>query len=371
MTDRLLCIVQLPPPTHGVTVVNEIVVASAELHRAFDVDVLPLRFAASIDALGKTSLRKIALGLRVGAELALKLASKRYAAVYMTLTPEGAAFLRDSIYVLIARAFGARRIFHLHSGGIATQIERSIWRRALFEWVFDGASVIQLSPSLRADTIDVVPEDRTRYVANGIGDVSLARRVAGESRVLYLSNMLREKGALVLLDALVTLARRGVHFTATFAGARSDDGCVDEFQAAVAREGLDGKIRYVGPVDVDAKLQLFADHDLVVFPSYRDAFPLVPIEAMRHGLPVIASDTGAVAEIVEHDITGFVVPPRDPIALADRIACLLADPALANRMGKAGRARYLERFTAKQFETQLVKTLREIVSSAPSRRARV
>jgi glycosyltransferase involved in cell wall biosynthesis len=86
--------------------------------------------------------------------------------------------------------------------------------------------------------------------------------------------------------------------------------------------------------------------DVFVLPSRWEGMPLVILEAMHDGLPVVATDVGSVAEAVADGETGFVIPAGDGAALQDRLARLLADPALRERLGRRGRAVAAEHFTA-------------------------
>jgi glycosyltransferase involved in cell wall biosynthesis len=86
--------------------------------------------------------------------------------------------------------------------------------------------------------------------------------------------------------------------------------------------------------------------DVFVLPSRHEGMPLALLEAMDAGLPVVATRVPGCTEVVVDGVTGLLVPPGNPPALAAAIARLLADPALRRRMGRAGRLRYLESFTS-------------------------
>jgi len=100
---------------------------------------------------------------------------------------------------------------------------------------------------------------------------------------------------------------------------------------------LNGHVRFLGyRNDVPAVL---AASDVLVLPSFAEDVPLVILEAMAAGLPVVASDVGGVREAVVHGMTGLLVPPGDARALAEAIAGLARDPDLARKMGREGRRR--------------------------------
>ncbi|MFO7152854.1 MAG: glycosyltransferase [Bacillota bacterium] len=94
--------------------------------------------------------------------------------------------------------------------------------------------------------------------------------------------------------------------------------------------------------------ELLAQADVLLLPSDWEGLPLVVLEAMAAGRPVVATRVGGVPELVEEEKTGFLVPPRDPDALAGAILRLARDPELRKRMGEVARKRALERFDIRQ-----------------------
>lgn len=356
--QRLLCLVQLPPPIHGTTVVNDIVVRSSVLAERFDVDVLPLQFAESVEDISRPSLRKAARALTTAVRLGARLARVRPDAVYFTPAIDGPAFYRDLLYVGLMKAFAVPRVYHVHGKGIADQLS-SGWKRALYAWVFADARVIQLSPRLATDTAGIVPAEHVEFVPNGLPDRGQAgARVEhdGPPRILFLSALVEAKGPFVLLDALAQLRARGCAFEATFAGT-AQPAALAQFRDRVAERGLASHVSHVGPRYDRDKHALFREHDIFVFPTLHEAFGLVLLEAMQHELPIVATDEGAIPDIVVDGETGFVVPPRDAGALAARLERLVESRALRTRLGERGRARYLELFTISRFEERLTASL--------------
>ena len=88
----------------------------------------------------------------------------------------------------------------------------------------------------------------------------------------------------------------------------------------------------------------YAAFDALVLPSANEGTPVSVIEALAGGRPVVATRVGGVPDVVRDGVDGFLVEPGDIDALAERLGRLAADPALAARMGEAGRARVLERY---------------------------
>jgi hypothetical protein len=127
---RLLCLMHLPPPVHGVTVANQRVAASAAVAERLELDVVPLRFAGAVDQLGRISAAKLARAAATGLSLAARLAVRRPDAMYLTMSPHGGALLRDCAYAALARLAGVPRIYHLHARGIGDALATG-WRRRL------------------------------------------------------------------------------------------------------------------------------------------------------------------------------------------------------------------------------------------------
>lgn len=132
----------------------------------------------------------------------------------------------------------------------------------------------------------------------------------------------------------------------------------------VAAAGLAGVVKVTGfRGDVP---QLLTAMDVFAFPSHNEAFGLALVEAMAAGLPTVSSDCDGVPDIVVEGITGLMVPAKDGAALAAATARLLGDAGLRAALGRAGRERVLERFTAERFTV----SLEEVYEEALAARAR-
>jgi glycosyltransferase involved in cell wall biosynthesis len=193
---------------------------------------------------------------------------------------------------------------------------------------------------------------------------SLLRRVCGTERTTYLPNFI-EDGYLSLPPGEVRkdAPKRG-RVRAVYVGRLSTDkGTHDLLQAARRLPRVDfsliGEISRAfrqavegGPPNVIATgalpradvMALLRDADMFVFPSHREGFPNAVLEGMAAGLPVISTRVGAIPEMVQEGIGGYLVAPSDPNALAIAIRRLAEDRALSRRMGAHNRATCLRKF---------------------------
>ena len=166
---------------------------------------------------------------------------------------------------------------------------------------------------------------------------------AGETlHVLFLGQLIRGKGADLLLDALFRLA---APWRARLVG---DGGDRPMLEKRVRQAGFGERVEFTGwQTDPDPEL---AACDAVVFPSrWQEPFGLSGAEAAAHGKPVVAFDVGGVREWLEDGVNGFLVPENNTALLAEKLALLQRDPALRLRMGAAGRRLARERFSAERF----------------------
>jgi glycosyltransferase involved in cell wall biosynthesis len=147
--------------------------------------------------------------------------------------------------------------------------------------------------------------------------------------------------------ACALLQQRGLPFTCDIVGYGEQ---ADALQALIQAQGLDGHVRLLGKLAREQVLERYAAATVYVQPSRiaadgdRDGIPNVLLEALACALPVVATDVSGIPELVRHDHNGLLVPPDSPEALADAIASLIASPARAADLGRAGRATVTEHF---------------------------
>lgn len=165
---------------------------------------------------------------------------------------------------------------------------------------------------------------------------------AGATVFGYAARVEEGKGPLVLVEALAELNRAGQAGLVRVAGTGPQ---LPEARACVRELGLDEVCEFVGFYTEPLGRSVFMQSlDVFVLPSLAEGTPNSLIEAMAHGLPVIASDVGGIADLVTPD-AGLLVPPGDAAALCDAMRRLASDPSLRASMGRAARGRYLKLFT--------------------------
>lgn len=167
------------------------------------------------------------------------------------------------------------------------------------------------------------------------------------------------KGLRYLLEALALLRRRGIAVTLTTVG---DGPQLEALRILARRLKVDDSVEFRGRVDDPSGTimpEVFADADCFVFPSLQEGFGFVLVEAMASGLPIVATNTRAVAEVLGN--VGMLVPGRDSEALATTIGKLAGSVELRLSLGQAGRQRAIEMFDRRQVVGKLLAVYREAV----------
>lgn len=167
------------------------------------------------------------------------------------------------------------------------------------------------------------------------------RRPYGK-RILFVGRLTAVKGTLLLLDAVAAARSAHLDLTLTIIGDGQDRS---KLEAKARALGLSDLVSFLGYQNQSAVAEQLEDADLLVLPSFAEGVPIVLMEAMASRLPVIASRVGGVQELVEHGVSGFVIPPGDVDELAASIVRLLDDPRLCASMGAAGRAKVEAEFS--------------------------
>lgn len=354
---------QLPPPTHGASIINSYVINSRLIKDHFAMDLIDLQFSKSIKTLGKFSFKKIFTGIFYGFIILKKILFNRPDLVYFTLSPNGSAFYRDALYIIIFKIFRLKVLFHLHGKGIRKASESSWLNKKIYKLVFHNAYVICLVKNLVYD-IENVSSAVPFIVPLGIPENAAMnqpddKKMKSKVQVLYLSNYIESKGLLVLIDALRIIKDKGYFFNARLVGAAADLTIMD-VENYVSMRDLKDCVEITGPKYGNDKHAEFNMADIFVFPTYyyNETFGLVNLEAMQHGLPVISTSEGGIADVVLNNETGFIVEPRNADELAQKLAILIENKELREAMGKKGQDRYLSNYTLQHFETNMLKTFK-------------
>lgn len=249
--------------------------------------------------------------------------------------------------LIAARMAGARFVFTRHHSDHNIRIGKK-WHTRIDAWCGAHADhVIAVSEATRRIMIDMegVPGDLITTVYNGMNplgkpaaeSVARARQALGlgqEPVLLMLARLHEEKGHRFLFEALPEIESRVGPVTLLLGG---EGPHRRELEAMARSRGIEDRVRFLGRRSDVAELISLCS--LLVLPSLAESFGFVLVEAMSLGKAVVATTTGGIPEVVDHEKTGLLVPPADSEQLAEAICRILQSPEWAREMGDEGRKR--------------------------------
>ena len=230
--------------------------------------------------------------------------------------------------------------------------------------------VVCVSDGVRASFVSAgIPERKLRAIPNGIRPRCLRPDRLGLRRqlglrpsariVLTVGRLVEQKGYDVLLRAAPRIAAEYPEAVLAWVGVGPLE---HELRAVVEGLGLEARVRLLGRRrDVPA---ILAASDVLVLPSRFEGLPIVALEAMAAGVPVVGTRVCGTAEVVVDGQTGRLVDPDDPDALADAVLAVLGDPGLAARWGRAGRQRVVARFGVSRMAAETAGLYDELLDAA-------
>lgn len=227
-------------------------------------------------------------------------------------------------------------------------------RREFHRSIREVDRLITVSGAQRSTYLRIgVPPELVTTVANGVPPLGAgpgraeARRRLGldphQPVLLTVGRLIVMKGHRYLVDALPQLRSRFPELAAVVIG---EGHTVGELVERAEAAGVGEALRLPGHRD-DAR-ELLDAADVFVLPSLHEGMPLVLLEAMAAGVPVVATRVVGTTEVVQDGVTGLLVPPADPGALAVALEKVLEDPTLRASLAQAGAAAYRSRFTARR-----------------------
>lgn len=242
--------------------------------------------------------------------------------------------------VLVAKRLGARVVFHLHEkpGQISRLLSRAIEA---------ADSVVFCARNCAAHFVPL-PAKEKRVILNAIIPLneSLSRPVAAPQKIVMFGSINRNKGQDLLIRAFARLELKDAELAIYGTVGLSAHGYVRGLKKFVEENGLSGRVFFPGPTN-DAE-GVLREATLLVHSSLSECLSISVLEAMAHGVPVIANNIPGMNEVISDGVDGFLVETGNIEMMAQRIALLLGDPILREQMGEAGRRTVREKFNMTQ-----------------------
>jgi glycosyltransferase involved in cell wall biosynthesis len=354
----ILFVGAMPPPVTGATIACKNLLES-RFAEDFHITFINSAFTQELEDIGHFSARKVWRAAKYATRFVLALATKRFEMVVQNHASIGWALFKDSVFALVAaRIFRRKVILWLHGNGIL-DFDRRGWfsRRVVAAGLKSAYRLVVPGERVRSSFVRWVAPENIHPIWHGAGPVigeACARKSSTKrsvTTVLFFSNLIREKGWLITLEAARQILCFRDDFRFVFCGAwwPSTD---EQYACELVRQwGIADRIEFRGRTLGEEKKRAFAESDIFVFPTFFpiETFGIVNLEAMEAGLPIITTARAAIPEIVQDGVNGYIIPEKDSQALAEKILYLADHPEIRHDMGKRNRQEYLEQFTVEKF----------------------
>ncbi len=281
--------------------------------------------------------------------------SGRLAGVHVNMA-ERLSLVRKCVVIVTCHGLGIPVVLHLH----AAQLHRA-WpsmpslARAAVRWVFSlpACCIVLGRESAQFVGRDLrVPMQRIEGVINGVPEPARwATPVCAQRtpHLLFVGNLSARKGVPELLRALAMAPLASMPLRLTLAGG----GDVSGYRALAQALGLGERVRFEGWAPQAQVARLMAQADLLVLPSHDEGLPLVILEALACGVPVVCTPVGEIPHVLTDGVHACFVAPGDVKGLARAIAELLADRERRCALARNGRALYRQSFSLPRFFDQI------------------
>lgn len=281
-------------------------------------------------------------------------------------TSQGLAWVKDTAYILFGKIMRCKVIVHLHAADYDELYTRQnalvkIYTRWIFARV-DG--VIAVSDLWKKQLERIVSSQKVYSFKNCIKIESPSEYLGssdGHVNALFLGSIGPRKGAFDLIEAAAMVDQPDDDFHIWLAGYEERPGDLQIAQKRIDELGLQRCCELVGVVKGQQKMDLLHRMDLFLLPSHNEGLPMAILEAMAAGKPVISCPVGGISEIVLDGINGFLVPPGDTQALAEKIKLLAREKELRRQMGEKSLQIVEQELTVDAYVRRLTSLYEELI----------
>ncbi len=363
MKPRILILAQTPPPYHGQALMQELLVKSS--WNWADKKHIRLEFSDNFSNVGKFQFNKI-LKLFI---VILKVHKYRiHGPIDLLYYPPTGTYLvptlRDIILLLCIRWTTKKVAFHFHAGGFDNSRNFPVIK--YFAKIAYNAPdlAIVLLKSLESEVLWINPKNIV-VIPNGIQDEFIDRDKNNDVfTILSVGNLIKGKGVYILLEAINNVIKSGLQVKAEFVGAWGNNKFKTLCEEFVVNNKMEKVINFEGVKTGKDKWKYYSRANIFCFPSYlTENQPVVLLEAMMAGLPIITSKWRALPDIVIDGWNGLVIPPASVEDLTQAILYLYNNTLICQQMGEHSRKSYENDYRLDNYTMKLESSIKELIQN--------
>lgn len=336
------------------------VLRNSSLNKYFQILWFNVNVHKDFSTFGKVNINNIWSNLKLYIKFFYLLRNFKPELVLVPISQSTSGFLKDSIFIRLARK-KTRTLVMLHGSNLKNWLNDS---SALINHYVAGSfketnGAIVLGKNLKHIFFTWYPEEKIYVVPNGLSYNNIPPTGRNNTLLIvrYIGSLTKSKGIIDLIEAVRHLGESKNKFKLIINGIWRDPEVKKKCEMIIQENLL--PVEYEGEVTGSWKNLAYSETDIFVFtPNKPEGHPMVIIEAMASGLPIIATDQGAITESVHNGVNGFIVKPDSPLEIAEKIRYLINNPEERMRMGRESRRFYEENLR----EEIMVDRLKDVIN---------
>ena len=345
--QKVMILGKLPPPYMGPSIATELLLKS-DLKNRFELIHLDTKINHTIKSFGKWNLEKVVKNISIYVKMFSLMRKHKPAVVLIPISQTTTGFIKDSLFIVIASWFKTKIVIQLRGSDFKNWLSNSSdnVNRYVKLVLTKTSGVVVLGQNLKYLFADYFKPEQIFVIPNG-GNYQFPEitKHTEEIKILYFANLLASKGIEDVFKAVEILNKQtNQSFSVDVVGEWYDKVLEERCIALQQQQNL--PIRIHSPKSGNAKFHFLADAAIFLFPPREpEGHPWSIVEAMAAGLPVISTDQGAIIESVIDQKNGFIVAPKSPEKISEKLKLLLENSELRVQMGTQSRQLYLDNFT--------------------------
>ena len=368
--NSILLIGQTPPPYHGQAIAMQQLFD--QRWEGLEVRCLRMAYSNSESEVGRFRFRKIfhLISLIIKSWIIL-IKNRPCCLYYPPASPNRIPIIRDVIFLLLVRPLAKHTIFHYHAGGLPAYVASfSLPLRFLSRLAFSNATLgIEISESQLHEDI-FFPAKRRICITNGL-DVSDAEQRSNSNkdrkrRILFVAGLRKSKGVMDIIGTAEKLRNLGADFVFDVAGAWQEEHTRSKFKEELSRLNLNDHVVLHGRVTGEDKWKLYRQAYAFFFPSFYESenFPLVLIEAMAFGLPIVATNWRGIPELVVDGENGRLCDVQSCEQFSSALNELINNENDYKKMASLAQERYQRKYTKKVFISSMRQAFESVLNES-------
>lgn len=357
---KILIIGPFPEPTTGVSLANKVVSGILGEEQDYVVTNLNTSFNKFDEKIGEFSWDKLFFNLKFSLSI-FKIFGKDV--IYITPGQTFFGVAKYFLFFILPWLLGKEIIFHVHGNHLGKEYSQlSGIKKKVFHFILSRAKKgIVLSKSLTCNVTPFVPENGVFVLNNFAQDFKVFSNLEPTLdkkglRIIFLSNLMKEKGINDLLEALLVLESKGIKYEAKIAGN------IDAENKEYVKSKLDKlkNTEYIGVVHGQDKVNLLSWGNVFVLPTYyqMEGQPISILEAMASKCIVVTTNHAGIPDVISNNVHGLFVEKQDPDSIVEVMETIIAKKKQFDAMGNSNREEYLIKYTVEVFGENLLQILK-------------